>query len=78
MAKKLGVSVKPSSDKNKKLDVFKGDKKITSIGAKGYKDYPTYLIDKGKEYADERRKLYHVRHKHDKGLAGFYAKALLW
>ena len=52
-AKKLGVSVKPSKVKGKKIDVFKNGKKIASVGAIGYNDYPTYKEKKGKKYADE-------------------------
>jgi hypothetical protein len=80
-ANKLGVIVKPSTLKNKKIDVFKSGKKIASIGAKGYNDYPTYLKTKGKEYADERRRLYKIRHKKDrleKNTNGYYADKLLW
>ena len=65
-ASKLGVDIKPSNMKGKKIDVFKDGKKITSIGAKGYKDYPTYIKEKGKSYADERRKLYKDRHQKDR------------
>ena len=57
-ADKLGVVVKPSKVNGKKIDVFKGDQKIVSVGAIGYNDYPTYIQTKGKKYADERRKLY--------------------
>ena len=67
--------------KNKKIDVFKSGKKIASIGAIGYKDYPTYLKTKGKEYADERRKLYKMRHesdRHQRGTPGYFADKLLW
>ena len=80
-AKKLGVEIKPSTRKDKKIDVFKNDKKIASIGGKGYKDYPTYIKEKGKDYAKERRKLYKDRHEKDrqkKGSAGFYADKILW
>ena len=41
-ARKLGVSVKPSKVKGKKIDVFRNGKKIASVGAIGYNDYPTY------------------------------------
>jgi len=61
-AKELGVTVKPSTVKGKKIDVFEDGKKVASIGAIGYKDYPTYLKENGKEYADERKRLYHIRH----------------
>jgi hypothetical protein len=53
-------------------------KKIASIGAIGYKDYPTFIKEKGKAYADERRRLYHIRHAKDKNLNGYYAKKILW
>ena len=77
-AEKLNVIVKPSKNKNKKIDVFKNDKKIASIGHIDYKDYPTYLIERGKSYADTRKKLYHQRHKNDNQLNGKYARLLLW
>jgi len=77
-AKKLGVIVKPSKKSGKKLDVFKDNKLLTSIGAKGMGDYPTYLQNEGKKFAEERRKLYKLRHAKNKGLAGFYANELLW
>lgn len=80
-AKKLGVVVKPSSVKGKKIDVFKNGEKIASVGALGYSDYPTYIKTKGKAYADERRKLYKIRHAKDrnvKGSDGYYADKLLW
>ena len=78
-AKKLNVQIRPSVYKNKKIDVFKNDVKIASIGAINYLDYPTYIETKGKKYADERRKLYRLRHKKDinEG-AGFYANKILW
>mgnify|MGYP003643119172 CR=1 FL=1 len=80
-AKLLGVKVKPSKVKGKKIDVFKNNKKIASIGALGYSDYPTYIENKGKDFADKRRKLYKIRHKKDKdivGTNGYYADKLLW
>jgi hypothetical protein len=43
-AKKLNVIIKPSTRKNKKIDVYdKTNNLIASIGDKKYKDYPTYL-----------------------------------
>jgi hypothetical protein len=77
-AKQLGVEVKPSLDPEKKIDVYKDNKKIVSIGAKGYSDYGTYLREKGKSFADYRRKLYHLRHANDTKPAGYYARRLLW
>ena len=77
-AKLLGVEIKPSTNKTKKIDVFKDGKKIASSGAYGMKDYPTYLKEKGKAYADERRRLYHIRHAKDKSLNSYYSKKILW
>jgi hypothetical protein len=85
-AKALGVEIKPSRSKGKKIDVFKNGQKVASVGALGYADYPTYLtlerdgaVQKG--VASQRRKLYKSRHqkdRHIKGSAGYYADQLLW
>lgn len=81
-AKKLGVVVKPSSVKGKKIDVFnKKGEKLVSIGALGMGDYPTFIKEKGKDYANVRRRLYKDRHekdRHKRGTAGYYADQLLW
>ena len=80
-AKKLGVQIKPSEKKNKKIDVMKKGKIIASIGDKRYKDFPTYVQEKGKEYADKKRNLYKLRHKKDlavKDSRGYYANKILW
>lgn len=81
-AKRLGVKIKPSTNPKKKIDVYDyNNQYILSIGAKGYKDYPTYISEKGKEYADERRRLYKNRHNKDRnilGSAGYYADQILW
>jgi hypothetical protein len=80
-AKKIGVEVKPSRVKGKKIDVFKNGKKVASVGAIGYGDYPTYIRTKGKKYADERRRLYKIRHNNNRkkvGSNGYYADKLLW
>jgi hypothetical protein len=61
-AKQLGLTVLPSTKKGKKLDVFKNGKLIASIGDIGYKDYPTYLKEDGPAVANERRRLYRLRH----------------
>jgi hypothetical protein len=80
-AKKLGVEVKPSTRKTKKIDVFKDGKKIASIGGLGYSDYPTYILERGKEYATNRRRLYRIRHANNrtrKNTPGYWADKLLW
>lgn len=81
-ARKIGVIIEPSKNKKYKIDVFnkKGDY-ITSIGAIGYSDYPTYMKTHGKEYADNRRRLYKIRHNHDRSVyhsRGWYSDHLLW
>lgn len=84
-AKKLGLTVKPSKNKGKKIDVFKNGDKVASVGALGYNDYPTYLelerkgkVPKGT--AKEKRKNYKKRHIHrkKKGTPAYYADQLLW
>lgn len=81
-ARKLGVTIKPSKVLGKKIDVFNKDgKKLASIGALGYGDYPTFKLKKGKEFADMKRKAYKQRHekdRHRRGSAGFYADKILW
>ena len=85
-AKKLGVIVKPSTNKTKKIDVYKNNKsnknksnksknsknllKIASIGANGMNDYPTYIQKKGLKYAKTRRHLYKIRHNKDRKQKG--------
>jgi hypothetical protein len=79
-AKKLNVEIKPSTNKKKKIDVYKNDKKIATIGAIGFLDYPNYLKE-DKNKAEVRRKLYKQRHekdRHKKGTAGYFASNILW
>ena len=80
-ARNLGVEIKPSSKKSKKIDVYKNDKLICSIGNLNYSDYPNYIKTHGLVYANKRRKLYKIRHAKDLGKigsAGYYANKILW
>ena len=78
-AKELNVEIKPSKKKNKKLDVYKNNVLIATVGDKRYMDYPTYIDKEGIQYANERRKLYKNRHRKDLNKGnGFYANKLLW
>ena len=81
-AKELGVKIRPSTKKGKKIDVFDWNGQyITSIGDIRYDDYTTYMKNEGKEYALQRRRLYRLRHKKDGerlGSAGYYALKILW
>lgn len=85
-AKKLGLQIKNSTNKSKKIDIFKNGEKIASVGAMGYMDYPSYLeaeklgkVEKGT--ADKRRKLYKIRHNKDrnkKNTNSYFADQILW
>jgi hypothetical protein len=75
-ARELGVVIKPSSNPDKKIDVFSNGKKY-SIGDIRYLDYPHYIQKFGKSIANERRKLYHSRHKNE-SIKGNLAKQILW
>lgn len=78
-AKDYQVTIKPSKNKKKKIDVYKDDKLIASIGAIGYKDYGKFLESHGKEYADKKRNLYRMRHKKDLNSGnGLWANRILW
>ena len=80
-AKQLGVTVKRSTNKDKKIDVYKQGKKIASVGALGMNDYPTYINKMGKKYANTRRRLYKIRHRKDRTARwtrGWLADKLLW
>lgn len=78
-AKRLGVEVYPSKRPGKKLDVFRGEHLVGSVGAKGYGDFGTYLVSEGRPYAEEKRKLYHARHSDGpKDSPAWLAKRLLW
>jgi len=80
-AKRIGVEVKPSTNKSKKIDVFKSGKKIASIGAYAMGDYPTYIKTMGLTHANNRRRLYKIRHNsdlHTKWSRGWLADQLLW
>lgn len=81
-AKELGVNLKPSKYKNKKIDVYDYHNNfIVSIGDSRFKDYPTYLKERGKTYADGRRRLYKMRHEKDRkvlGSTGYYSDQILW
>ena len=80
-AKKLGVTIKQSTNTKKKIDVFKKGKKVCSVGGMGYDNFPTFVQKKGisLSFAKFRRKLYKKRHSKDrKKGCGFYADKILW
>lgn len=89
-AKKYNLDIYPAENKKHKLEVY--DKEtgnfLGNIGAFGYNDYGQYLdMEKAelvpKGYADERRRLYHLRHSKERGFDTPYTKSwlarvLLW
>jgi len=82
-AKRLGLSVKPSTNKTKKIDVYNETtgEKIASVGANGMNDYPTYIQKRGPKYAKTRRRLYRIRHEKDRQVKmsnGWLSDKLLW
>lgn len=85
-AKKYGVTVKPSTNRLKKIDVFKNGKKVASVGGirpdgTPYNDYPTYIRKYGMKVANKYRRAYEARHAKDRKVRnsnGWYADKLLW
>jgi len=73
-AKMLRVEVKPSTRKNKKLDVFKNGQRVASIGDKRYSDY----LQHGDDDRRKRYKKRHEKHRHKKGTPSYFADKLLW
>ena len=87
-AKRIGVVVRPSKLKGKKIDVFKDGKKVASVGAVGYGDFGTFLKTLGPIKAARRRRAYLRRHSTEpktKMVDGrkvrtpsYYADTILW
>lgn len=86
-AQKLGVQIKPSKVKGKKIAVYDNDgNKITDIGATGYKDYYIYIDMELKGLipigtADRKKRNYKKRHQKTrikKGTRSYYADQILW
>jgi hypothetical protein len=81
-AKLLGIKIYPSTNPKYKIDIYDyNNNYIFSIGASGYLDYQYYLKLYGKSYAEERRRLYMIRHNKDinkEGSKGYYSFNLLW
>lgn len=80
-AKRIGVKIKPSTVKGKKVDVFKGDKKVASIGALGMKDFDLWKKSEGIEKAKARQKAFKSRFQKQRtkvGTPAYYADQILW
>lgn len=81
IARKLGVIIKPAKNKLKKIDIYKDDKHIATIGASGMMDYFKYLKHDGQKVASLHRQRYLMRHEKDRhilGSNGYYASKILW
>tara|TARA_R100000482_G_C4974317_1_gene80499 strand:+ start:154 stop:402 length:249 start_codon:yes stop_codon:yes gene_type:complete len=74
-ARKIGVEVKPSTRKNKKIDVFnKAGKKLASIGDPNLADYT-------KHRDETRRKAFKARFQRlrtKRGTPAYFSDRLLW
>ena len=82
-AKELGLVVFKSDNPKYKLEVY--DRETGTFlfyaGDSKYEDYPHYIQSHGKAYADNRRRLYRIRHAKEianKGSRGWYIAELLW
>ena len=85
-ASAIDVTLKPSKNPTKKLDAYKNGIFQCSFGQLGYKDYQLYLKNDGIEVANDKRRLYRVRHAKDRKImyrdgkltAGYLADKILW
>ena len=74
-AAKLGVTVRPSTRKHKKLDVYdSAGNRVASIGDVRYSDF----LQHGDPERRRRYKLRHEKNRHVKGKPGYYADKILW
>jgi hypothetical protein len=79
-AKELNVIIKPSTNPKKKIDVYKNNEKIATIGDIKYNDYTTYL-KQNITIANKRRIAYKKRHEKDRNIKnsnGYFADQILW
>ena len=73
-AKKLGLTVRPSTNVKKKLDVFKDGKKINSIGDPTREDYTKHRDEKRRKAFKSRFE----RYRHKKGSGAWLSDNILW
>ena len=80
IAKYHGLTIVPSHKPKYKIDAYYKGEFIDSFGANGYSDYPTYIEEYGKKYADYRRELYLKRHpiNYPKFSPDWLSKEILW
>lgn len=73
-AKAIGVTIKPSTVQNKKLDVYKDGRKVASIGDVRYEDFNTHKDEKRRAAYKKR----HEKYRHLVGTPSYYADRILW
>lgn len=73
-AAKIGVTVKKSTNPKKKLDVYKGDTKVASIGDVNYYDYSA-TGDKDRQRAYRAR---FAKTMNKVGTPSYYSAKILW
>ena len=56
-------NIKLSKDPNKKLDVYLREKKIATIGDINLLDFPSFVEERGIEFANKRRDAFYSRFK---------------
>ena len=77
-------SIKLSEDPSKKIDVFLRDKIIASIGDINLLDFPSFVEERGIEFANKRRDAFYSRFKRlpdikdGKITPMFWTRFLLW
>ena len=77
-------SIKISEDPSKKIDVFLRNKKIASIGDINLLDYPSFIQERGIDYANKRRDAFYSRFKRLPDIKDgeitpmFWSRYLLW
>lgn len=74
-AKRIGVTVRPSKNPKKKLDVFdKTGKKVASIGDSSMADFTKHRDEKKRKAFQSRFE----RFRHKKGTPAYYSSNILW
>ena len=77
-------SIRVSTDPKKKIDVFLRTDKIASVGDPELGDYPTFIGEKGIEFANKRRDAFYNRFKRLPDIKNgeitpmFWSRWLLW
>ena len=82
IANELDIDIKSSKNINKKIDVYKNDKFLFSIGNIKYSDYNYYIKNYGLDYANKRKILYYKRKKIDNKIDNntrkYISSKILW